>query len=334
MPLVGAHLEAMGTIEALRASYRPHQITTLFVGESAPRSGKFFYDGDNSMVRYMQRATEAVISGTGDFLDRFKSYGWYLDDLVLTPVNKMTNAQRKAEWIGAQDSLRDRIADYRPLAIVSLLVGIKGIVHSAAIAAGCKVELFAVPFPGMGQQGRFHDAMVKLIPLLPKQVRNPHMLHNPISGKSMPSDQQTQVKSKEEKRPAHRTQWAAQFAVASELCKRGYEVAFTMGNATPLADLMVVSPASKRNFLIDVKGLYKPNPWVIKEKPTRDALFYILAFVPDDASNRFFILSQEQVNTYIRTELTRLGRPDDYPMTGILWKQAADHENKWDILPK
>jgi hypothetical protein len=75
-----------------------------------------------------------------------------------------------------------------------------------------------------------------------------------------------------------------------------------MGNATPLADLMVVSPASKRNFLIDVKGLYKPNPWVIREKLPRDGLFYVLAFVPDDTSNRFFILSQEQVNAYIRTE--------------------------------
>ena len=31
----------------------------------------------------------------------------------------------------------------------------------------------------------------------------------------------------------HQTQWAAQFAVASELCKRGYEVSFTMGNTTP-----------------------------------------------------------------------------------------------------
>jgi hypothetical protein len=38
------------------------------------------------------------------------------------------------------------------------------------------------------------------------------------------------------------TQWAAQFAVASELCKRGYEVSLTMGNATPVADLMLVSP--------------------------------------------------------------------------------------------
>ena len=158
----------MDAVESLRATYRPQQIMTLFVGESAPHSGKFFYDGDNSMVRYMQRATEAVFLDGGNFLDRFKSYGWYLDDLVLTPVNKMTAAQRKAEWLGAHDSLRDRIAEYRPLAVISLLVGIRSIVESAVKASGSKAELFAVPFPGMGQQRRFHDAMVKLIPSLPR----------------------------------------------------------------------------------------------------------------------------------------------------------------------
>src|SRR5205823_5261292 len=56
----------------------------------------------------------------------------------------------------------------------------------------------------------------------------------------------------------HQTQWAAQFAVASELCKRGYEVAFTSGHTTPVADLMAASPVAKTMFLIDVKGLYAP----------------------------------------------------------------------------
>jgi hypothetical protein len=78
---------------------------------------------------------------------------------------------------------------------------------------------------------------------------------------------------------------------------------------------MVVSSTSKKSFLIDVKGLYKPNPWVIKRKATRDSLYYVLAFVPD-TNNRYFIVSQEQVNTYIRTELARLGRADDYREIG------------------
>ena len=130
-----------------------------------------------------------------------------------------------------------------------------------------------------------------------------------------------------------RTQWAAQFAVASELCKRGYEVAFTMGNCTPVADLMVISPMERTPFLVDVKGLYAKNPWVISRKPKRDQLFYVLSFVPDDAPNEFFILTQEEVLNYISAELVRLGRPQDYPMTGILWKQALAHLNRWEVLP-
>jgi hypothetical protein len=87
-------------------------------------------------------------------------------------------------------------------------------------------------------------------------------------------------------RRGHQTQWAAQFAVASELCKRGYEVSFTMGNATPLADLMVVSPLKREMFLIDVKGLYRKNPWLVKRHPPRQNLFYVLAYVPTGRFDR------------------------------------------------
>lgn len=50
-----------------------------------------------------------------------------------------------------------------------------------------------------------------------------------------------------ERRSSHRTQWAAQFAVASELCKLGYEVALTLGNQ-PAADLLVVGPKKENNI--------------------------------------------------------------------------------------
>lgn len=48
-------------------------------------------------------------------------------------------------------------------------------------------------------------------------------------------------------------------------------------------------------------------------KPARDNLFYILAYVPPDKPNRFFVLTQEQANTLIRQELARLDRPETYP---------------------
>jgi hypothetical protein len=141
--------------------------------------------------------------------------------------------------------------------------------------------------------------------------------------------------------PANRqTQWAAQFAVASELCKRGYEVSFTLGNNTPLADLMVISPNASM-FLVDVKGLAAKNYWRIMRKPMRPDLFYILTCVPRGAPNQFFVLTQEVVNAGIEDEFLRL-KPEQRALgdrayrlrlVGFRWSDAEPFANRWDILP-
>ena len=141
-------------------------------------------------------------------------------------------------------------------------------------------------------------------------------------------------KAADPKARRHQTQWAAQFAVASELCKRGYEVAFTSGHTTPVADLMVVSPTRKEMFLVDVKGLYRMNPWLIKQKPKRANLFYVLAYVPANEPNQFFIMTQRQATQLIQNELNRLKRAESYPVTGFVWKLALPHQNSWAVLPK
>jgi hypothetical protein len=163
--------ENMKAIEATRAKFRPDRITTLFVGESAPASGDFFYYGNTGMTRYMRRAVESALGQSSDFLERFKAYGWYLDDLVLTPVNHLTKSserkERKAKCREAQCSLAVRIAEYQPLAIVSLLLGIRNFVDAAAKKAGCDACRYAVHFPGNGQQALFLTDMASIIPKLP-----------------------------------------------------------------------------------------------------------------------------------------------------------------------
>jgi hypothetical protein len=76
--------------------HRPGRITTLFIAESAPIGGTFFYYGNGHLGRYLQRSIEEVLAGDGDFLERFKSYGWYLDDLVPAPVDHPDAAQPKS----------------------------------------------------------------------------------------------------------------------------------------------------------------------------------------------------------------------------------------------
>jgi hypothetical protein len=142
----------------------------------------------------------------------------------------------------------------------------------------------------------------------------------------MPSDQR------------HYTQWAAQFAVASELCKRHYEVAFTLGHNTPLADLMVISPKEHRQFLIDVKGLAKRNYWEVSRHVTRDDLFYVFALVAHDAPNQFFIARQHEVNACIDAEFARL-KPEKQALgikanrLGLRWRDTKPFADQWHALP-
>jgi hypothetical protein len=97
---------------------------------------------------------------------------------------------------------------------------------------------------------------------------------------------------------------------------------------------MVLSPKLKQMFLVDVKGLYSKNPWWVKPKTLRDNLFYVLAYVPTDFPNRFFLMTQSHANQAVQAELTRLNRPDNYSFQGFNWTVALPHEDAWKILPE
>jgi hypothetical protein len=125
------------------------------------------------------------------------------------------------------------------------------------------------------------------------------------------------------RRPGHFSQWAAQFAVASELCKHDYQVALTLGNH-PMADLMVISPKGA-HFIVDVKGLQSGGTWLVQRKKLIvPNLYYVLAFVPPNASNQFFVMSQETTNLLIR---------GDTSASDIRRGDLKDHLDKWDVLP-
>ena len=47
------------------------------------------------------------------------------------------------------------------------------IVNEAAVAAGSDAPRYVVPFPGMGQQRRFLEALARVVPALPR-AGEPH----------------------------------------------------------------------------------------------------------------------------------------------------------------
>jgi hypothetical protein len=133
---------------------------------------------------------------------------------------------------------------------------------------------------------------------------------------------------------ASRTEWTAAFLAAAELVRTGYVVSFTMGNRTPIADLMVWNPVNGDQFLVDVKGWRgRGSGWFASEKPEQAKLFYFFVLVGEErTSDRFFVLSQRGLQSLY----------DDYRRTHKDWDgyaavltraEAAPFENGWERLP-
>lgn len=153
--------------EDVRARYRPERITTLFVGESPPYKGGFFYSGRCNLL-YRFRETIGFEGTAEQFLAQFRAQGWFLDDLCLEPVDDPDEKKdRKRKWREAQAGLADRIRTYQPLAIVVFVMGIAPIVREAVRSSGCTAKVYTLPFPGRYHAGRFQQEMADILPILP-----------------------------------------------------------------------------------------------------------------------------------------------------------------------
>lgn len=127
------------------------------------------------------------------------------------------------------------------------------------------------------------------------------------------------------------TQWAAQFLVAAELERRGYVVSFTMGHATPVADLMVGHPDG-RQFWVDVKGLQSKNAWMGTKKAPRDGLFYVLVFVGSAVTeDQYFVVTQSEWDHLIDDYQNR--HPNQKKIGGFGWPDPAIFKACWAKLP-
>src|SRR5215467_7379098 len=83
--------------ERLRKQYRPDRMRILFVGESPPASGRFFYQADSGLYRAMRETFVQAFPSFNDteFLDSFCALGCYLIDLCGEPVDDMTPDARR-----------------------------------------------------------------------------------------------------------------------------------------------------------------------------------------------------------------------------------------------
>ena len=81
--------------ERLRRSFLPTELRLLLIGESAPASGRFFYQRDSGLYRAVRDAFRIVETGITDesFLEAFQAFAQSLAQLWQPPGSEEQECQ-------------------------------------------------------------------------------------------------------------------------------------------------------------------------------------------------------------------------------------------------
>ena len=122
----------------------------LFIGESPPASGRFFYSGNSGLYRAVRDVFHTVDASINDdtFLARFREYDCYLIDACRDPVDHLEAKARRAACMEGEAWLSRSIRQLQPEMIVSLARSIRHHVERAIQRAPWHGPVLDVPYPG------------------------------------------------------------------------------------------------------------------------------------------------------------------------------------------
>lgn len=157
---------AQNEFEVLRVSYKPNPVRILFIGESRPAQGTFFYCGDSNLYRYTKEAFETATRRYFD-LTFFKAKNCWLYDVCDIPVNKdLTPAQRKQIIRQNLPNLVNTVKEINPEYIIVVKMGelrdeVKPKLYDLGYIDG--TNTFYLPFPSTGRQKEYRDQLTKVL---------------------------------------------------------------------------------------------------------------------------------------------------------------------------
>lgn len=156
-------LKAHRRRERLRRRFLPAQVRLLFIGESPPASGRFFYRGDSGLYRAVRDTFQAVDSSVSDagFLNAFRAAGCYLIDLCPEPVDHLELKLRRSICRVGEAPLSRIIERLHPLEIVTVVRRIEANVSRAALRACWQGPFLHLPYPA--RWARFRDVFVETL---------------------------------------------------------------------------------------------------------------------------------------------------------------------------
>lgn len=82
------------TYEEARIKYQPTHISVLFIGESRPAGGNFFFN-ENSNLYYATKEAFEKVSLANFNCKIFSQYGCWLYDVCDVPVNNLQHSERR-----------------------------------------------------------------------------------------------------------------------------------------------------------------------------------------------------------------------------------------------
>lgn len=106
----------------------PEIVKVLLIGESPPAEEKnfFFFAPNADLYNFTKLAFEKVygdkINEASNFLEFFKTKGFFLDDLCREPINDIKNEyQRETKRQNNISSLAKRLSGYNPAIVIGIM---------------------------------------------------------------------------------------------------------------------------------------------------------------------------------------------------------------------
>lgn len=163
---------------AARNKYQPHSISVLFIAESPPSSGGYFYSeetiGKDHLFRETMKALRFWPLGRPmrkgvdkrSMLNEFRSLGFFLIDTCEFPVDKLPPKERRISTIRGATTLPGRVSSLRPRQILI----VKKTIFKPAIQALSKtcfadrvLNAKPLPFPSHGNQKKYRTMLRRLV---------------------------------------------------------------------------------------------------------------------------------------------------------------------------
>ena len=154
----------------LRDKYLPDNLKYIFVLESPPASGLYFYDesGKTSEPLFMEmmKLLDVTTKNKREGLKLFQKAGYLLVDATYQPVNELKGKKRNdvilRDFSNLVENL-EKVSAGKQIPIILVKANICRILEPRLKQQGFTVQNngVVVPFPSTGQQKRFHEEIGK-----------------------------------------------------------------------------------------------------------------------------------------------------------------------------